>query len=115
MIKTKSDRKFSKEINSTNSNVTAVFQVVDGENFPSQSTDIWNVATLTLRQSYHFAVGPAPNTSVPSFTGPCPEVSFLPSLMPPVEMLYEYAERQAIELIYLSDTPQLPYDPTHIK
>ena len=63
----RSELKLPRETNNTKANVAAVFQVVSSENFPSQTIDVWNIDNFTTLQGYHVAVGPAPDTSEPSF------------------------------------------------
>ena len=92
------------------------FQALNSENFPAVTTDVWDIAKMSTTTGFHIAVGPAPDTSLPSFTGDCPIVhSYYPTPMSPVDMLCDEVEKGSIELVYILDESQLPYDPTYNK
>ena len=62
------------------------------------------------------AVGPAPDTSLPSFTGDCPLVhSYHTTSVSPVDMLCDDVEKESIELVRILDEAQLPLDPTYAR
>ena len=80
------------------------------------TTDVFDIATISTTTGFHIAVGPAPETSLPSFAGHCPIVhSYYPTSMSPVEMLCDEVEKGSIELVYILDEAQLPFDPTYVK
>ena len=79
LIKLKASRKISDEINNHTEGLAAVMQAVNSEHFPSQTTNVWNIAEMSITTGFHMAVGPASDTSLPSFMGECPAVSHLPT------------------------------------
>ena len=56
-------------INHHNRDLTKVFQALNGENVPAVFADVFDIGkiTTTIITGFHTAVGPAPDTSVPSF------------------------------------------------
>ena len=57
-------------INHHNRDLTKVFQALNGENVPAVFADVFDIGkitTTTMITGFHIAVGPAPDTSVPSF------------------------------------------------
>ena len=80
------------------------------------STDVFDIAKISTSTGFHLAVGPAPDTSLPSFAGDCPAVhSYYPTSMSPIEMLCDEVEKGSIERVYILDEAQLPFDPTYVK
>ena len=103
MIKMKTTaRKIPDEINNPIPDLATVFQAINSENLPAVTIDVWNIAKMSATTGFHIAVGPAPDTSLPSFTGDCPLVhSYYPTSMSPVDMLCDDVETQSIELVYI--------------
>ena len=95
--------------------LAAVFQSVNSENFPCQLTDVWNIANISSTTGFHTAVGPVPDTSLPSFIGKCPVVSYLPIPLSPTDRLLGDIVKEFIELVHILDVSQLPCDPTYVR
>ena len=108
-------RKITDAINNHTKDLAAVFQAVNSENFPCQITDVWDIAKISSATGFHMAVGPAPDTSLPSFIGECPVVSYLPTPLSPRDMLLGDIEKESIELVHMLDVSQLPCDPTYVR
>ena len=104
------------EINNPTPDLAKVFQVLNSENFPAVSTDVFDIAKISTSTGFHIAVGPAPDTSLPSFAGDCPVVhSYYPTPMSPIEKLCDEVEKGSIQLVHILDEQQLPRDPTFIR
>ena len=69
LMKLKVARKIPDTIDNHTKDLAAVFQAVNSENFPFQTTDVWDIAKIPSTTGFHMAVGPAPDTSLPSFIG----------------------------------------------
>ena len=104
------------DINNHTRDLAKVFQAINGENFPAVTADWFPVAKFTTTTGFHIAVGPAPDTSLPSFSGDCPVVySYYPTPLSPIESLCDEVEKGSIQLMHILDEPQLPHDPTFVK
>ena len=80
------------------------------------SIDVFDIAKTSTLIGFHITVGPAPDTSLPSFAGDCHVVhSYYPTPVSPVEMLCDEVEKGSIQLVHILDEPQLPYDPTFVR
>ena len=80
------------------------------------STDVFDIAKISTSTGFHLAVGPAPDTSLPSFAGDCPAVhSYYPTSMSPIEMLCDEVEKGSIQLVHILDELQLPYDLSYVR
>ena len=103
------------DINNHTPDLAKVFQVLNSENFPAVSVDVFDIVKISTTTGFRIAVAPAPDTSLPSFAGDCPAVhSYYPTPMFPIEMLCDEVEKGSIQLVHILDEPQLPYDPTFV-
>ena len=93
-----------------------VFQFINGHNFPAVTTELYPAAKVTATTGFHIPVGPAPDTSLPSCLGECPDVrSYYPTSLSPIEGLCDEVEKGSIQLIEILDESQLPHDPTYVR
>ena len=103
-------------INSKNPDLPTVFQFINGHNFPTVTTELYPPSGVTATTGFHISVGPAPDTSVPSFLGECPVVrDYYPTSFFPIEGLCDEVERGSIQLVEILDVSQLPHDPTYVR
>ena len=80
------------------------------------SADVFDVGKITTTTGFHIAVGPAPDTFVPSFQENCPILySYYPIPMSPIESLCDDVMKGSVQLVYILDEQQLPHDPTFVK
>ena len=103
-------------INSRNPDLPTVFQFINGHNFPIVTTELYPASKVTATTGFHISVGPAPDTSVPSFLGECPVVrDYYPTSFSPIEGLCDEVEKGSTQLVEILDVSQLPHDPTYIR
>ena len=81
-------RKIPDEINNPTPDLATIFEALNRDDFPAVTADVFDIAKISTTTGFHIAVGPTPDTSLPSFTGDCPAVhSYYPTSMSPIEML----------------------------
>ena len=104
------------DINNHIRDLAKVFEAINGENFPAVTADLFPVAKVTTTTGFYIAVGPAPDTSLPSFSGDCSVVySYYPTPLSPIESLCDEVEKGSIQILHILDEPQLPHNPTFVK
>ena len=91
-------------INSEIPDLPKVFQFINGHNCPAVTTELYPAAKVTATTGFHIPVGPAPDTSLPSFLGECPDVrSYYPISFSPIEGLCDEGEKGSIQLVEILD------------
>ena len=67
-------RKIPDQINYHTPDLAPDFETLNSGNFPAVTTDVFDIAEISTSTGFHIAVGPALDTSLPSFAGDCPAV-----------------------------------------